>query len=55
MESGFYEMRTKKDTDGTYINNHADSGQRSSQVLSMRGSYSHRYAPRIQAAIECSN
>lgn len=51
----FMRMRARQDILGTYINNHADSGQRGSKVLSMRRSDGHRYTPGIQAAKECSD
>lgn len=47
-------MRTRQDILGTYINNHADSGQGGRKVLSMRRSDSDRYAPGIEATIERS-
>jgi len=40
---------------GTYIDDHADGGEGSSQVLRVGGSHGHRDHARIQAAIEGSD
>lgn len=51
VDSGWEE----RETEGTYINDHAHGGQGGSEVLCMRRPHRHRYTPCIQAAIECSD